>query len=59
MLQAPAEAIKRRMPDARKTALNTRTGTEMLKTLFCGLEGTKRIVNFLFVRMEGPLYLSK
>jgi hypothetical protein len=34
MLQAPAEAIKRRMPDARKTALDTRTGTEMLKTLF-------------------------
>jgi hypothetical protein len=33
MLQAPAEAINRRMPDARKTALNTKIGTEMLNTL--------------------------
>jgi hypothetical protein len=54
MLQAPAEAMSKRMPDARNRTVNARTGIGTLKTFWWGLEGTTKIVSFVFSSMEGP-----
>jgi len=51
MLQVPADAKKKRRPKERKTALNTRIGTGILKTLWWGLDGSTRMVKFLFACM--------
>jgi len=60
MLQAPAEAIREEWPDARKTALNTRTGTEMLKTLFCGLRAPRNSeFSFLYAWKDPFTYRSE
>jgi len=48
MLQVPAEAKNKRRPKERKTALNTRIGTGILKTLWWGLDGSTRMVKFPF-----------
>jgi hypothetical protein len=51
MLQVPAEAKNKRRPKERKTALNTRIGTGILKTLWWGLDGSTRMVKFFFACM--------
>jgi len=46
--------MNRRVPKAKKTAVNKRMGIEMVKTLLWGLQGSTKMVKFLFVSMGSP-----